>query len=135
MNIDPMVALARAYVIRQKVQYASDDSVTGKQAMALRKDAAEGRMDHLEEYGIALNKLAGPTIQKLSEIGVHDMPANSDQISMLVEWVSQRKGGISISAVWEMIGVKASTGRGYTSGRSEISWPVWFTLRALALEE
>jgi hypothetical protein len=120
--------LARALAIRA-VSHRDDELMNGAALAVLRADALAGDLDDR-----AAAKSAGMVFDRLISIGVDDMPADPDDVAILLETLSQRLGGASRATAWRSIGLNPNRGRDLLARNSNaLDWPIFFTLRYAAL--
>ena len=103
--------------------------MNGPAIAALRRDVAAGIHDHeAEAAGADLHKKA------VFEIARQGFAPSRHMTRLLIEAVSQRRGGCPLGQAWEALGIPARTGAGFTSaGKADrLTWPEFFTLRAAA---
>ncbi|PNW62798.1 UNVERIFIED_CONTAM: hypothetical protein BEN50_25055 [Euhalothece sp. KZN 001] len=77
---------------------------------------------------------AWDALDRLRGYRVEDMPPPVADLELLIDALAFRGGLTSRAAAWRSIGVPANTGKAYLAHRhSNLTWPVWFTLRETAL--
>lgn len=122
-----LAPLAQALVIMDL--RAAPPVARGAKLVAIRRAVAAGTHDE----NPAGARYRGERRRLLSLTVAHMPPARED-LWLLIEAASQRIGQSGHSAAWERIGVTATRGREYlTRSHDRVDWPVWFTLRHLAL--
>lgn len=130
MSTVELSPLGQALVIREIAGHGDEREINGAALAVLRANISLG--DHQDHPAAA----EAETIRRrIMAYDVEDMPAPPDMVALLAETLSQRLGGVGTARAWRSIGVKPDAGRGYSAGRSRVTWPIWFTLRHAALGE
>jgi hypothetical protein len=128
--------LSRALAIRA-ISRGSDETMNGA-ALAVVRGAALAvvRADALiGEYDREpATHFARETYDRLMATTPAEMPADPDDIAILLETLSQRLGGVSRAMAWRAIGVNPGRGRDLLArNAAALGWPIFFTLRSAAL--
>lgn len=121
--------LARALIIRALSKDQPEDTI-GAALAVLRADAMTGAHDdHPAARG------AETVLADIMALTPDDMPPPTDLVSILLETLSQRLGGVSRADAWRSIGINPNRGRGLLGRNAEaIDWPIWYTLREAAIK-
>jgi hypothetical protein len=123
-SADP--ALARALLVLGR---KTSEEMNGAALAVLRMDAMTGVHDAELDHEAAASMRA-----VLMGLTAADMPPSTDLVWIMLETASQRLGGISRAMVWHAIGIKEGRGRDLLArNASAVDWPIWYTLRKLAL--
>jgi hypothetical protein len=124
---DPLAATCRALDYRQTI--AAEGLDRGVALTQLRTHIA-GQPPPAD-----LLPAARATIATLMAYTVADMPPLTEDVSLLIDIAAFRWGLTTRGEVWRRIGIKPDTGRGLLSplGEQAVTWPMFFTLRTLAL--
>lgn len=107
----------------------------GVGARILRQRALDGKLE--PPGGVTETEHAARTrdvAKRICAFTVDDMPASVVMVRLLVFCVCLRLGNVPQGPVWQACGIPERTGEHYASGDSHITWPVWRTLRGLALD-
>lgn len=122
--------LAHALTVLAISRAAPEDHV-GHMLAVLRSDTMIGAND-----GHVASSNAAAVYDDIMSLGLDDMPPPTDIVAVLLETVSQRRGGISRASVWRSIGINPNRGRDLMArSASAVDWPIWYTLRQAALGE
>lgn len=120
--------LSRALAIRA-LSPGSGETMNGAALAVVRADALVGEYDREPA-----TKFAPETYDRLMATTTAEMPADPDDVALLLETLSQRLGGVSRAMAWRAIGVNPNRGRDLLArNASALDWPVFFTLRATAI--
>lgn len=120
--------LSRALAIRA-ISHGSDEQMNGAALAVVRADALIGEYDREPA-----TQFAQETYDRLMATTPAEMPADPDDIAILLEAMSQRLGGVSRAMVWRSIGINPNRGRDLLArNASALDWPIFFTLRSAAL--
>lgn len=67
---------------------------------------------------------------RLRSLAVKDMPPRPEDVSLMIEALSQRLFQAGNTGAWESIGINGNRGRELLTRASHaVDWPIWFTLR------
>lgn len=73
--------------------------------------------------------------RRLMAITIADMPPDTDDVSLLLDALAMRIGATKRADAWRSIGINPNRGRDLLARNAEaVDWPIWYTLRAAALE-
>jgi hypothetical protein len=64
---------------------------------------------------------------------IEDMPPDAYAVSVLLEALCQRLGGVGRNEAWSRIGISWQRGRRFARGDVDLDWPIWFTLHEAAV--
>ena len=120
--------ISRALAIRA-ISRGSDEAMNGAALATVRADALGGEYDREPA-----TQFARETYDRLMATTPAEMPADPDDVAILLETLSQRLGGVSRAMAWRSIGINPNRGRDLlTRNASALDWPIFFTLRAAAI--
>jgi hypothetical protein len=129
-RVTDITQLSRALAIRA-ISRGSDETMNGAALAVVRADAIIGEYDRE-----LATQFARETYDRLMATTPAEMPADPDDIAILLETLSQRLGGVSRAMAWRSIGINPNRGRDLlTRNAASLDWPIFFTLRAAALGE
>ena len=122
--------LTRALAVRAISRAEPESPIIGAPLAVLRADALIGMHDdHPATAG------AQAIYDEIMAVTVADMPPSTDLVAILLETASQRLGGVGWGPVWQSIGINPNRGRDLLARNSRaLDWPIWYTLRAAALQ-
>ncbi|KEP68820.1 hypothetical protein DL1_08550 [Thioclava dalianensis] len=124
LNEDAIPHLARAMIFRRSMA----DHAPGKHMIELRNQVI---ISPVEPNDMADAKSRA---RKIMSSRPSDMPADPDDLSLLIDTIAMRYGLTSRGEAWRKIGINPNRGRNlFSRGQNAIDWPIWFTARAYAM--
>lgn len=124
LNDDAIPHLARAMIFRRQMK----DSPPAMHMRELRNRIIIGPVSP-DQIAVARNMA-----QALMTVRQGDMPADPDDLALLIDCIAMRYGMTSRADAWRKIGINPNRGRDlFARNSSAIDWPIWFTARAYAL--
>lgn len=98
--------------------------------VAIASEDDDGRLS------AARHQLVAQEAARILRINLDDMPPATDDVALLVDAIAFRIGATTRADAWRSIGINPNRGRDLLARNAKaVDWPIWFTLRAAALQE